>query len=87
MPSRAETFIFTVTDLAIFLGKSAVTIRGWERQGLVDLPRDSGGDRKLTLNDVRKVATFARDAGRITEHRRRIVEASCTLLELVEGGS
>ena len=78
-------FHFTVTDLARFLGKAAVTIRGWERKGLVTLPRDSGGDRKLTVDEVRDVAKIAFHHKRITRHRLDMIEAACTLLSLIEG--
>lgn len=79
------SFTFTVTDLARFLGKSAVTMRQWERQGLVAFSRDSGGDRKLDAEEVRSVARTARDLGRITERRLRIVEATVTMLSIIEG--
>lgn len=79
-----DRFHFTVTDLARFLGKAAVTIRGWERQGLISLPRDPGGDRKLTAEDVRAAARTARDLGRISDHRLQLVEASVTMIGLVE---
>lgn len=85
MPRRSDRFVFTVTDLAVFLGKSAVTIRGWERQALINLPRDSGGDRKLNVSDIRSVSKWAREAGRITLTRYRWIEATCTLLTLLEG--
>ncbi len=77
-------FTFTVTDLARFLGKSPVTLRHWERQGLLAFPRDSGGDRKLTLDQVRQTARIARDLGRISERRLNLVEAAVTILEVVE---
>ncbi len=77
-------FYFTVTDLARFLGKSPVTIRGWEQKKLLTIPRDSGGDRKLTTTDVRKAAKRARDLGRITAWRLHLVEAVITLLDIIE---
>lgn len=77
-------FYFTVVDLARFLGKSPVTLRHWERQGLIAFPRDSGGDRKLTVDQVRQVARIARQLGRITERRLNLVEATVTLMETVE---
>lgn len=78
-------FIFTVTDLARFLGKSPVTLRGWERKGLIKrLPRDSGDNRKLTTTDIRRIAKVARKSGRITESRLQIVLATITMLELIE---
>jgi len=80
----SDKFYFTVTDLARFLGKSAVTLRGWERQGLVVLPRDSGGDRKLALDDVRRVANTAYELGRINLNRLQLVEASVTMLSMIE---
>lgn len=79
-----DSFTFTVTDLARFLGKSAVTIRGWERKGLIDLPRDSGGDRKLAPEDVRSAATIAFQLGRISEWRLQIIESTVTMLSLIE---
>lgn len=80
----SDHFYFTVTDLARFLGKSAVTLRGWEKQGLVKFPRDSGGDRKLGLGDVRRVANTAHELGRINLQRLRLVESAVTMLELIE---
>lgn len=77
-------FTFTVTDLARLLGKSPVTLRHWERQGLIVFPRDSGGDRKLTVQEIRHVAGLAKTLGRITEDRARLVEAAMTMLEIVE---
>lgn len=77
-------FTFTVTDLARFLGKSPVTLRHWERQGLISFPRDTGGDRKLTLDQVRQVARIARQLGRIGDDRLNLVEAAVTILEIVE---
>ncbi len=81
---KQESFYFTVTDVARFLGKSPVTLRGWERQGLISFPRDTGGDRKLNLVEVRKAARTAHSIGRINDRRLRLVEASVTLLEVVE---
>lgn len=78
-----EPFIFTVTDLARFLGKSAVTIRGWERQGLVKIPRE-GVERKLTVDEVREVAKVAFHLERINRHRLDMIEAACTMLSLIE---
>lgn len=80
-----EPFSFTVTDLGRFLDKSAVTLRGWERQGLISLPRDPSGDRRLMSDDVRIAARRARELGRISEHRLQLVEATITLLSLIEG--
>jgi len=77
-------FHFTVTDLARFLGKSPVTLRHWERQGLVAFPRDTNGDRKLTTSEVRHMARLAHQLGRISEERLHLVEASVTMLQLVE---
>jgi DNA-binding transcriptional MerR regulator len=82
----AENFVFsfTVTDLARFLGKSPVTLRHWERQGLVVFPRDGNGDRRLTTNQVRYMAQIAKTLGRITDERLHMVEAAVYLLESIE---
>lgn len=78
-----EPFIFTVTDLARFLGKSAVTLRGWDRQGLVKIPRE-GNERKMTVDEVRDVAKRAFYLKRIDRHRLDMIEAACTMLSLIE---
>lgn len=82
---KSDHFIFTITDLARFLGKAAVTLRGWERQGLLELPRDSGNERKLTVDEVREVAKTAFHLERITRRRLDMIEAVCTMLSLIEG--
>ncbi len=78
------TFSFTVTDLARFLGKSPVTLRHWERQGLVNFPRDGNGDRRLTVEEVRQMARIAKTLGRIGEARLNLVEATVYMLEQIE---
>lgn len=77
-------FSFTVTDLARFLGKSPVTLRHWERQGLITFPRDSAGDRRVTTNEIRQVARISKTLARISEERLNVVEATVTMLELIE---
>lgn len=81
---NSNEFTFTVTDLARFLGKSAVTLRGWERKGLIDFPRDSGGDRKFSIDEVRRVANKAYELGRINLYRLQIIEATVTMLKVIE---
>ena len=76
-------FYFTVSDLGRFLGKSPVTLRGWERAGFVSIPRE-GTDRRLGLQDIRTIATTAREGRRILQSRLDLINASITLLELVE---
>ncbi len=57
MKQKSSQFAFTITDAGRFLGKSPVTLRGWERSGLVALPRDvEGGDRKFTATDIYALA-------------------------------
>ena len=77
-------FSFTVTVLARFLGKSSVTLRGWERKGLLSFPRDPSGDRKFTTADIREFARQARNLKRISNQRLQYIEACVTLLELIE---
>lgn len=79
-----DGFTFTVTDLGRFLGKSPVTLRGWEAQGLLTLPRAPGGDRKMDLGHVREVARVGFSLGRISEVRLNLILAAMTLLELLE---
>jgi len=80
-------FYFTVTDLARFLGKSPVTIRGWERKGLVSIPRDSGGDRKMTADDVYEIAKIALGAKRIDEARFRLIAAAVSNITIIEASN
>ena len=77
-------FTFTNSDLGRLIGKSPVTLRGWEDKGLVAIPRDQSGDRKLGSQDVRTVADRAFELGRITRRRANLVHATMTLLEQIE---
>lgn len=80
---RDPKFSFTITDAARFLGKSPVTLRKWESQGFYTFER-VGNDRRLSVGAVRSLARHARDHGRICEDRLKLIEASLTLLEMVE---
>jgi hypothetical protein len=75
--------VFTITDAAIFLGKSPVTLRQWERKGVVQFPR-LGADRRLTIGDMRALAARALELGRIDEARHRLIETSLNLLQFIE---
>lgn len=76
-------FRFTIEDVSRLVDKAAVTLRGWERQGLVSYPRNSKGDRSLTVDDIR--ALLASQAGiRIDRDRKKLVEATLTILEILE---
>jgi len=77
-------FSFTVTDLARFLGKSSVTLRGWERKGLFDFPRDPSGDRKFSTTDIREIALKTRGLKRISNQRLQYIEACVTMLQIIE---
>jgi hypothetical protein len=72
------------------LGKSPVTLRGWEDKGLVDIPREQSvnglppGDRKLECSDVRTIADRACELGRINHHRVNLVHATMTIMEQIE---
>jgi predicted site-specific integrase-resolvase len=77
-------FSFTISDLARFLGKSAVTLRGWERQGLIDFPRNGRGDRRFTLESLREVSIRPVVRERVLRDRIRLFEATITLLEIIE---
>jgi predicted site-specific integrase-resolvase len=80
----SEKFTFTVTDLARFLGKSPVTLRSWEKKGLLTFPRDASGDRKFTTADIRDSAKKAKFLKRITNQRLQYIEACVTMLEMIE---
>jgi hypothetical protein len=77
-------FSFTISDLGRLIGKSPVTLRGWEDKGLVTFPRDQSGDRKLRCQDVRTIAHRAFELNRISSRRLNLVLATITLLEQIE---
>lgn len=81
-----DEFHFTVTDAARFIGKSPVTLRQWERKGLVVFPRFNGGegDRRLSARDVRELAYCAFELKRISRARLHLVIASIELIENIE---
>lgn len=77
-------FEFTITDVARFLGKAPVTLRGWESRGLLDFPRGKDGDRRFTTDDVRQAAYDAKRLGRINRTRLHLVLAVMTMIEMIE---
>lgn len=76
-------FHFTITDVARFLGKSPVTLRGWERQGLITFPRE-GSDRKLSCEEIIEVADKVQKLGRITPWRQRLIVMAITTLQTIQ---
>jgi hypothetical protein len=82
--SASSKFSFTISDLARFLGKSSVTLRGWERNGLIRYPRNGRNDRRFALDDLRAIARHPTVLERVSQDRIRIFEATITLLEIVE---
>lgn len=76
-------FRFTISNLGIFLGKSPVTIRGWERKGFVALPR-VGVNRSLSTEEVRNVARTAWKADRISYERWQLISEALTSLQSIE---
>jgi DNA-binding transcriptional MerR regulator len=77
-------FSFTITELSILLGKAPVTLRGWERDGLITFPRNSRNDRRFTVSDIRSLLENRTVVAHIDSKRIRLVEAILTLLEIVE---
>lgn len=78
-------FYFTITDAARFLGKSPVTLRQWERKGLVKLPRESeGGDRRFDTKDICNLANIAYGLKRISHERLRLIIMTTTALDVIE---
>lgn len=82
--SGPTKFSFTISDLGRFLGKSPVTLRGWERHGLIGFPRNGRGDRRFSLEDLRDVCASPTVRERVVQHRLRLFEATITLLEMIE---
>lgn len=80
-----SAFHFTITDAARFLGKSPVTLRKWEREGLISYPRlDGSRDRRFDLAALRELVNTVRALGRISIDREQFILSSITLLELIE---
>lgn len=79
----SELFHFSISGVGVFLGKSPVTIRAWERKGLVSLPR-VGANRSLTVPDLREVAQIAFHAGRITGDRLYLIGDALGALSIIE---
>ncbi len=75
---------FTITEVSILLGKAPVTLRGWERDGIVSFPRNKRGDRRLTLESLREMLEDAEVRRRILPDRLKLIEATLTLLEYTE---
>ncbi len=83
--ARHWKFYFTITDAARFLGKSPVTLRQWERKGLVKLPRESeGGDRRFDTGDMRNLAKVAHELKRINLARLHLIVMATTALDVIE---
>lgn len=82
--SARSKFSFTISDLSRFLGKSPVTLRGWEYHGLISFPRNGRGDRRFTLECLRDIAAHPIVRVRVDQDRLKLFEATITLLELIE---
>lgn len=77
-------FNFSISDLGRFLGKSPVTLREWERKDFITIPREDSGERRMATDHIRGITKIAHDAGRISKHRRNLVLAAMTVIELIE---
>lgn len=78
-------FSFTITDAARFLKKSPVTLRKWERQGIISYPRyHDTGDRRFNLDELRILANQAFSLGRIGSDRLDLIISAITLLKAIE---
>lgn len=78
-------FTFTITDLARLLGKSPVTLRGWERQKLLRFPREKDeGDRKFTCDEIVIASRKARQLGRINDTRLQLIEGAMGTFKFIE---
>lgn len=82
--SASAKFSFTISDLGRILGKSPVTLRSWERQGLISYPRNGRGDRRFDLDGLRRTLREPIVIERVDEARIRMAEAAITILELIE---
>ena len=82
---QESKFSFTITDAARFLNKSPVTLRKWEKQGIISYPRYHGtGDRRFELGDIRVLAEQAFVLKRISQDRLDLIIASVTILRGIE---
>jgi hypothetical protein len=80
---RRPSFQFSISDLATFFGKSPVTIRNWERKGLVFFQRE-GQNRVVSTEEMRHIARNLYHAKRIDKDRLRLIESSITNLQILE---
>lgn len=76
-------FRFSITHLGLFLGKSPVTLRAWERKGLITLSR-VGTNRSMTIDEVRAVSQLAHSIGRISDERLLLILDALGALTLLE---
>lgn len=76
-------FHFTITDVGRLLNKSPVTLRGWERQGLIKFPR-LGKERQFTCDEVIECAERAYKLKRINRHRLDLVRGAMAMLLFIE---
>jgi DNA-binding transcriptional MerR regulator len=81
---RRKQFTFTVSDAAILFGKSPVTLRQWEKKGIVDFPRLTNGARRMSSNDIRQIALVVQHKNYITRQRLQLINAILTMMELAE---
>lgn len=79
-----DSFTFTITDVARFLGKSPVTLRGWENQGWIFFPRDENGDRKFDSQGVLDIAEIAWEEGRINDYRIGLIRDAIRYIQVIE---
>lgn len=84
VPNPVSGFTFTITDLGIFLGKSPVTIRSWERKGEISIPRDEAGNRKLSARDVLMIADAAHHNKRIKKPRVLLIKQAIEALDALQ---
>lgn len=82
--SVRSKFSFTISDAARFVGKSPVTLRGWERHGLIGFPRNGRGDRRFDVESLRTFLDSQVVVSRCDSDRIRLSHAALTLLELIE---
>lgn len=80
---KRSKFNLSISEAAVFMGKSPVTLRSWESQGLVKFSRH-GNDRRFTIEDMRNLSQVAMKNRRITKERLKIIEATLTMMEIIE---
>lgn len=84
MAKSSRRFLWTITEAALFLDKSPVTLRKWEEVGFFEFPRDQHGTRRLDADAMVSLAQAAFTARRINTRRFDLIRHAMAYMETIE---